>query len=204
LGEDDLFYRGGYFIFRRVVDEVKKYQIIYADPPWNIQIISRQVRPKQLDMPYTRMSYEDICNLPIQNISDPEHCHLFLWVTHKWLPKAFKVMESWGFSYNCCLTWNKTYGFTPFSFMWSTEFLLYGQLKGKWKRPIGVGKFKTCFTEKPTKHSKKPRIARRIIEGFCGDLSRIELFARKENDLFNEFEGWDVWGNEVESDIELK
>lgn len=30
-----------------------------------------------------------------------------------------------------------------------------------------------------------------------GDKSRIELFAREKT------EGWDVWGNEVESDIQL-
>ena len=184
---------------------MKKYQIIYADPPWDIKIISRQLRPKQLDMPYKRMSFEDICNLPVIDICDPNHCHLFLWTTHKWLPKSFELMDRWGFKYNCCLTWNKTYGFTPFSFMWSTEFMLYGQLKGKWVNPVGIGKFKTCFTEKPREHSRKPRIAREIILGFCGDLPRIELFARrdKEQDLFPELKEWDVWGNEVESDIEL-
>ena len=178
----------------------KKYQIIYADCPWNIKIISRQVRPKQLDMPYKRMSYEEICKLPVKEICDDNQCHLFLWTTHKWLPKAFKVMEDWGFKYNCTLTWNKTYGFTPFSFMWSTEFLLYGQLKDKWKRPIGVGKFKTCFTEKPTEHSRKPSMVRNMIIGFCGDLPRIELFARPPKDLLFEdesYKGWDVWGNEV-------
>jgi len=38
-----------------------------------------------------------------------------------------------------------------------------------------------------------------------GDLPRIELFARKEDYLFEtkDWEGWDVWGDEVESDIEL-
>jgi len=35
----------------------KKYQIIYADPPWNIKLISRKVRPTQLDMPYKTMSF---------------------------------------------------------------------------------------------------------------------------------------------------
>jgi site-specific DNA-methyltransferase (adenine-specific) len=30
-----------------------------------------------------------------------------------------------------------------------------------------------------------------------GDLPRIELFARQKNN------GWDSWGNEIESDIEL-
>ena len=180
------------------MDEIKKkYQIIYADPPWGIKIMSRRVRPKQLVMPYPTMTYEGICSLPIQSICDSEHCHLFLWTTQKFLPKAFKVMDDWGFGYNCTLTWDKTYGFTPYSFMWSTEFLLYGQLKKKWKNPIGIGKFKTCFMEKPRKHSQKPEIAREIIKGFCGDLPRIELFARQKT------EGWDVWGNEVESDITL-
>ena len=47
------------------------------------------------------------------------------------------------------------------------------------------------------KHSGKPQIIRdRIVEMF-GDLPRIELFAREKT------EGWDVWGNEVESDIKL-
>lgn len=183
---------------------MKRYQIIYADPPWPIKIISRHVRPHQLDMPYKIMTYDEICQLPVRDICDQETCHLFLWTTQKWLPKAFKVMGDWGFQYNCTLTWDKTYGFTPFSFMWSTEFLLYGQLKGKWQRPLGVGKFKTCFTEKPREHSVKPDTVRDMIVSFCGDLPRIELFARPRVNMFGRnTEGWDCWGNEVESDVEL-
>lgn len=46
-------------------------------------------------------------------------------------------------------------------------------------------------------HSRKPNeIKDRIIQ-LVGDLPRIELFARQKT------EGWDVWGNEVESDITL-
>ena len=40
-------------------------------------------------------------------------------------------------------------------------------------------------------HSKKPEIVRNKIVEFCGDIPRIELFARQEA------EGWDCWGNEV-------
>jgi site-specific DNA-methyltransferase (adenine-specific) len=49
------------------------------------------------------------------------------------------------------------------------------------------------------KHSKKPGVVRESIVELCGDLPRIELFARKQNDLFGDetFKGWDVWGNEV-------
>jgi Transcriptional activator, adenine-specific DNA methyltransferase len=46
-------------------------------------------------------------------------------------------------------------------------------------------------------HSKKPQRFRECIEQLFGDLPRIELFARQKT------EGWDVWGNEVESDIDL-
>lgn len=169
----------------------KKYQIIYADPPWPIKIISRQVRPKQLDMPYEVMSYDAICNLPVENIADDIECNLFLWTTHKWIPKAFNVMESWGFKYNCTITWNKTYGFTPFSFMWSTEFLLYGQLKNKWVRQPGIGKYKTCYEHKPIGHSLKPDLFRDLTKNFCGNKKAIELFARKKTD------GWDSWGDEI-------
>jgi len=46
-------------------------------------------------------------------------------------------------------------------------------------------------------HSKKPDIVRDKIVEFVGDLPRIELFAREKT------EGWDVYGNEVESDVVL-
>ena len=41
------------------------------------------------------------------------------------------------------------------------------------------------------KHSKKPVVVRDKIVELCGDLPRIELFARETSP------GWDVWGNEV-------
>ncbi len=174
---------------------MKKYQIIYADPPWPIKLISRHVRPKQLDMPYRTMNLAEIKLLPIQSLVDPNGCHLFLWATHTYLPEAFKVLDFWGFKYHCCLTWDKTYGFTPFSFMWSTEFCVYGQLKDKWLKPKSIG-LKTLITEKPTKHSVKPQAMYELIEKYANG-NKIELFAR------NKREGWDCWGNEVESDIQL-
>lgn len=48
-----------------------------------------------------------------------------------------------------------------------------------------------------TKHSRKPIECRERILQMLGDLPRIELFARQK------VEGWDCWGNEVESDIKL-
>lgn len=175
---------------------MKKYNIIYVDPPWNISKFSRIVRPNQKKHPYPMMKIEDIKKLPVRNLADNKGCHLFLWTTHKYLPLAFEVMKSWGFKYHCTLTWDKTFGFCPFSFMWSTEFCLYGQLNNKWMRPKKFG-IKTLIQEKPTKHSKKPQAMYKLINDYCGDLPKIELFARER------VKGWDVWGNEVKSDIKL-
>ena len=46
-------------------------------------------------------------------------------------------------------------------------------------------------------HSKKPDIIRDNIVKIIGDVPRIELFARQKTD------GWDVFGNEIESDIRI-
>ena len=46
-------------------------------------------------------------------------------------------------------------------------------------------------------HSKKPDETRDRIVKLAGDLPRVELFARQKTD------GWDIWGNELENDIEL-
>ena len=47
-------------------------------------------------------------------------------------------------------------------------------------------------------HSKKPAEARRRIEALMGDVPQIELFARRPA------RGWDIWGNEVVSDIVME
>ncbi len=44
-------------------------------------------------------------------------------------------------------------------------------------------------------HSKKPDEVRQRIVELCGDLPRVELFARQTT------EGWDVWGDEVDGSI---
>jgi len=48
----------------------KKYQIIYVDPPWNVSLFSRIVRPQQNPHPYPKMRLDDIKALPIKNIID--------------------------------------------------------------------------------------------------------------------------------------
>jgi len=174
----------------------KKYQIIYADPPWEVKKIIRKVRPNQVDMDYPTMPLRDICNLGIPLRSyEADDCLLFLWATQAWLPRAFMVMVDWGFKYQRTITWDKGNGMCLFGFHNCTEFLLFGY-RGKIEMYPRRKAFPTIVQAKSPRHSEKPQIFRDLIEPF-GE-PRIELFARQK------VEGWDCWGNEVESDIELK
>jgi len=165
----------------------KKYNVIHIDPPWPIQFISRKVRPNQKDMPYEIMNFEDIKNLPINRLAEDD-CFMFIWTTHKWLPKTFELIENWGFNYNCTITWDKGVGFTPMGFMWNTEFCLFCIKKGNSKYLKKLGE-KTIIREKSKEHSRKPDGIYRLIEKTT-DGTRIDIFGRRLR------HGWDVWGND--------
>ena len=172
---------------------MKKYQIIYADPPWEIKKIQRKVRPNQVLMDYPMLSVSSICHLPVRNISE-ENSVCFLWTIHKYLDESFEVMREWGFRYQRTITWDKQNGMCLFGFHHRTEFCLFGY-RGKLEMYPRRKAIPTMWQEKSPRHSQKPDGFRKAIEVF-GE-QRIELFARQKTD------GWDVWGNEVESDIEL-
>ena len=165
----------------------KKYQIIYADPPWDIKKIKRKVRPNQIEMDYPTMSLDVIKALPVPSISQ-DNSGCFLWTIQRYLPFAFDVLTAWGFKYQRAITWDKQNGMCFFGFHHRTEFLLFGY-KGKIEMYPRRKAFPTMVQCKTDKHSKKPQIFRDLIKPF-GD-TRIELFARQKTD------GWDVWGNEV-------
>jgi len=165
----------------------KKYQIIYADPPWAVKKIIRKTRPNQIEMDYPTMSLDEIKALPVGSIAEDNSC-LFLWTTHAYLPKAFGVMDAWGFRYQRTITWDKQNGMCLFGFHHRTEFLLFGY-RGKIEMYPRRKAIPTIVQAKSERHSAKPQIFRDLIAPF-GE-SRIELFARQRT------KGWDVWGNEV-------
>ncbi len=189
---------------------MKKYQIIYADPPWAYWMGKDKGKWLQntADSHYPTMSNKDICNLPIKDIAD-KNCILFMWATFPKLAEALEVIKAWGFEYKTIgFVWIKTKkggGIRKDGVGWYTmsnaEICLIGK-KGKIKRQkTGISQI---VLYPRAEHSFKPPEVRDKIVQLMGDLPRIELFARKREDLFgNNLEGWDVWGNEVESDIDL-
>ena len=175
----------------------KKYNIIYADPPWKYN--KRNNKKTRfgggVHSHYPTMTMKDIEALPIPNISE-EDCVLFLWTTFPYLDKQIRLFQKWGFKYKTLgFSWVKTnpnngkpfFGVGHYAKS-NCEVCLMG-VKGKMK-PIS-NYVSSCVISPRREHSRKPdEVRNRIVELF-GELPRIELFARQHAD------GWDCWGNEV-------
>ena len=176
----------------------KKYNIIYADPPWNY-VNTKNHNGKFFGIAekhYPTMKLKEIKELKIQNISD-NNCYLFMWTTSPFMEKSFEVIKAWGFKYATVgFVWIKTTndkskirgdGLGKYTIS-NAEYCLIAK-KGKyWRQHKNV---KQIIMSPKDKHSKKPNEAKNRIIELAGDLPRIELFARQKS------EGWDVWGNEV-------
>ena len=172
----------------------KKYSIIYADPPWEYR---NKASEGAACNHYPTMSLEKLSGMSdqIDNIT-ADDCILFLWATFPTIKDALALIDAWGFTYKTV------------AFVWIKENRKNGGLfmgLGNWTRSNAEvcllatkGKPKrinacvhSVIVSPVGRHSEKPQEARDKIVKLCGDVPRIELFARQQS------EGWDCWGNEV-------
>jgi N6-adenosine-specific RNA methylase IME4 len=195
------------------------YRCIVADPPWRVATgramsnYSNQVLDGQHQMwvgtedssarplAYPSMSVEEISALPVQQLAARD-CHLYLWTINAYLRNAFDVLQAWGFKYSTTLVWakNPLGGGLGGCYGLATEYCLFahrgtvgaenriGRNWWNWRRPYnerGKGK-----------HSSKPQEFYEMVEGMSPG-PRLEMFARAPR------EHWAVWGNEVNSDVQL-
>ncbi len=142
------------------------------------------------------MSLKDICTLPVGKIADTDSI-LFLWVTFPCLLEGLCVMSSWGFTYQTCgFNWvkkNKKADTFYFGLGFWTRTCSEVCLLGTKGRPQRVSENVPQICDaRIMEHSKKPDEIRERIVKLCGDLPRIELFARQR------YEGWDCLGDEID------
>ena len=173
----------------------KKYNVIYADPPWKYKTWTEGGGTAEKH--YPTMKLDDIIKMKdtIEKISD-NNCILFLWVTFPCLLEGLKVMKEWGFTYKTCgFNWVKRNKKSNTFFFgmgyWTranSELCLIGT-KGTIKRKSN--KVFQIVDTPIEEHSKKPDIVRERIVELVGDIPRIELFARQTAN------NWDCWGNEI-------
>lgn len=180
---------------------IGKFNIIYADPPWQYRTYSKKGQGRSAENHYPTMSVEQIKALPVKEISAKD-CALFMWITFPCLYEALEVLEAWGFVY-------KTVAFVWIKQNRRSDSLFWGM--GYWTRAnaelcilatkghphrISAGVHQVIISP-VEEHSKKPDQVRERIVELMGDLPRVELFARQVPP------GWDVWGNEVDSSIQF-
>ena len=188
-------------MFTDIYKTDKKYSVIYADPPWFFKTYSVKGKMFGAERHYPTMQKEEIQNVPVKKLSD-KNCVLFLWVTAPCLIEGIELITAWGFKYKTvAFTWVKQ-NKKANTLFWGMGYWTRANVelcilatKGRPRRKsAGVHQVVLAPVEE---HSKKPDIVRDKIVTLMGDLPRIELFARQTPP------GWDVWGNEVDSDITL-
>jgi N6-adenosine-specific RNA methylase IME4 len=131
-----------------LVPVVGKHRTLVIDPPWqyDADFLGRG-KPD-----YDTMSHEQLLALDVAAWAEDD-CHLYCWVTNAMLPKAFELMEAWGFTYNTTLTWAKPkYGLGT-HFRGQTEHVLFG-IRGT--LAVRRGDISTLFEAPTGAHSEKP------------------------------------------------
>ena len=160
------------------------FQTIVIDPPWDWGDEGDVNQFGRAKPDYHTMPIEEIENLPVGKIAD-DNCHLYLWVTNRSLPKAFRLIDAWGFRYITCLTWVKPSIGMGNYFRGSTEQVLFA-VKGS--QPLKRRDVGTHFeAPRGDRHSAKPDEFYHLVES-CSYGPYIDIFGRKGRD------GWSVWG----------
>lgn len=163
----------------------KKYEIIYADPPWQYEF--QESKSRMIENHYQTMPIEEIKSL---SVPSTKNAVCFMWVTTPKLKEGIETLEAWGFTYRSCLVWDKKTIGTGYWFRGQHEILMVG-VKGNFSPPRPEYRVSSVFREQKTEHSKKPIKIRVLISKWYPTKSKLELFSRDHVD------GWDVWGNEI-------
>jgi N6-adenosine-specific RNA methylase IME4 len=197
---------------------MSKYNVIYADPPWSYRDKAGRDYKHGAEAKYKTMTNEEIMALPIHKISERDSV-CFMWVTVPLLPEGLATLKAWGFQYKTMITWRKIMSLgMGYWFRGQCEHLILGT-RGNVKafRQQKANFFESnefdldeCYQSKAGKHSQKPHYFRELIDRAIQvsfrEPKKLELFARSRDGLFgnDEYEGWDVYGNEIENSITLE
>lgn len=184
----------------------KKYQVIYADPPWDYggktqydkSVIKSQnvefeknIFLSSASFQYPTIKLKQLKELNIESISD-NNCLLFMWTTGPQMANSIELGEAWGFEYKTvAFVWDKMVHNPGRYALSQTEFVLAFK-KGKFPQPRGARNVRQFIQVHRREHGVKPV---EVIDGITKMFptqEKIELFAR------NKYDGWDSWGLETD------
>lgn len=192
---------------------MKKFKLIYADSPWHFKVHSKKGEGRSAIQHYPVMSLKDLMKLPVPDISADDSVCL-MWLIDPMIEQGYEVMKAWGFTpKTVAFYWaklNKNYipkylDHQPIESLFFTGLGYYTRAnveqciigtrgKGLPRKDKGV---RRLIVSPRGRHSEKPVEAYERIEKLFGDVSRVELFARKNR------AGWSAYGNEVKNSIKL-
>ncbi|MGL6365353.1 MT-A70 family methyltransferase [Aeromonas veronii] len=176
----------------------RKYRVIYADPAW--QFNNKNTggsMTSSAEAQYTVTSLADMAALPVSKLAD-DHCLLVMWWVGSMPQEAIDLCKAWGFRLvnmngfvwrKMTKRWLSHFGM-GFTTRAGSESALIG-VRGKLSELIKDRAVRAVIEAEVGKHSQKPNEFRVAIQKMCGDVPRIELFARESA------AGWDCWGNEA-------
>jgi N6-adenosine-specific RNA methylase IME4 len=183
---------------------MSKYKVIYADPPWAFNNKKTGGSMKSgASQQYDVMSLEEMQQMDVESLCD-DNCLLVMWYVGAMPDEALALARAWGFRVTNMngFVWDKEtkHGKDFFGMghitRASTESALVA-VKGKTSTLIKDRSIRSRIRAKVTGHSAKPHEFRQAIEKLCGDVPRLEMFARTQNP------GWDTFGNQVDNSIEI-
>jgi N6-adenosine-specific RNA methylase IME4 len=178
------------------------YQLIYADPPWHFRVRSEKGEGRSAKKHYPVMGLDDIAALPISKIA-AKNSVLLMWAIDPMLDVAFNVIKAWEFTFKTVgFYWIKNNiksagfftGLGYYTRANPEQCLLATRGTGLQRKDRSI---RRLIVAPRGRHSEKPVEAYRRIERLFGDVSRVELFARRRRT------GWDAFGNQVEGSIRL-
>lgn len=191
----------------------KKYAVILADPPWHYENFSGDTPESEgrgRSRHYPRMAIENICKLNVSSLVEQD-CTLFLWACWPMMKDAFDLISAWGFEYKTlAFDWVKVtksmrlhFGMGFYTRANSEPCLLATRGSPK-RKEKGVAQViwnwedyePDTLISKFRGHSVKPDEQYKRIEALV-DGPYLEMFCRRPQP------GWDSWGNEIESDIQI-
>lgn len=182
----------------------KKYQVIYADPPWSFN--SKKTGGSMTSgaaSQYNTMSIEDLKSMPVADMLADDSI-LIMWYVSSQPQEALDLAKAWGFTVKNMngFVWDKltvkgkpVFGMGFYTRAGSESALI--AIKGKAGNLIADHSVRAVRKAVISAHSKKPDEFRDDIVKMCGDVPRLEMFARNSTD------GWDAFGNEVENSISI-
>ena len=183
----------------------KKFDIIYADPPWNYNgklqydksskdkekiDLSKRIFISTADFKYPTLKTSELMKIPISAISKDDSL-LFMWATNPHLAQAIELGKAWGFDYRTvAFVWDKM-NHNPGQYTLSNCELCLVFKRGRIPKPRGARNVQQLIRSPRQEHSKKPIEVMKRIERMFPNQERIELFARKK------VKGWSAWGLDV-------